>query len=277
VSFIESRTPIGGQWTWINELAAGLIRGWGNLCFCVDLLEECAESPLGNPQVFANQMADDIMGKAKFDGTKFEGQQNSIKMIEDVRWLVSTYTFLDLTDGRIFGPIMGAGFFLSESGAAVKTSLDEGHMAGFAYPFLDESVLGSDLGFLSRQLHLSMFFGFSLLHCKNVDLVEHAGEFASRQARRLASRRNEPEPAKYYTIEIGQMTRVLNTEGCARQTGLKKALHICRGHFSHYTEDKPLFGKYSGQFWIPAHVRGTTESGQIVKDYKVKAPRDVAA
>lgn len=43
---------------------------------------------------------------------------------------------------------------------------------------------------------------------------------------------------------------------------------------STYSEDKPLFGRSGahGNFWIPAHVRGTTERGVVVKDYAVQPP-----
>jgi hypothetical protein len=43
------------------------------------------------------------------------------------------------------------------------------------------------------------------------------------------------------------MRKVLATEGGISQNGLKKARHICRGHFSEYSEEKPLFGKYEVQ------------------------------
>lgn len=123
-----------------------------------------------------------------------------------------------------------------------------------------------------------MYFPFALalsfLHCKNI-LVEDTRDPRSRQVRRADERTGLPTP-HYKTLVIEPMKRVLETEGGIRQNGLKKALHICRGHFAHYSEDKPLFGKYSGQFWIPAHVRGTTESGQVVKDYKVNSPKAVA-
>ena len=47
--------------------------------------------------------------------------------------------------------------------------------------------------------------------------------------------------------------------------------HMVRGNFAEYGADKPLFGKYTGRFWIPAHVRGKREEGQSVtpKDYVV--------
>ncbi len=52
---------------------------------------------------------------------------------------------------------------------------------------------------------------------------------------------------------------------------VEKAMHICRGHFSRYTEEKPLFGKYAGLFWIPMHVRGSVKNGVVDKDYQLAA------
>lgn len=116
---------------------------------------------------------------------------------------------------------------------------------------------------------------FSFLHCKNITTGELEDE--RRPSDRSRDLRAGIPEVKFKTIEIEPMRKVLATEGGIAQNGLKKALHICRGHFSEYSEEKPLFGKYSGRFWIPAHVRGTTESGQVIKDYKVKAPKGVAA
>jgi hypothetical protein len=50
-----------------------------------------------------------------------------------------------------------------------------------------------------------------------------------------------------------------------------RGLHIVRGHFSTYTEDAPLFGRITGTFWIPAHVRGTASEGLISSEYRVSA------
>jgi hypothetical protein len=56
---------------------------------------------------------------------------------------------------------------------------------------------------------------------------------------------------KYHTIEIEPMKKVLRHEGRIETEGLKRALHICRGHFAHYPETEPgLFGKgIQGDFW----------------------------
>src|SRR6266567_1480451 len=73
----------------------------------------------------------------------------------------------------------------------------------------------------------------------------------------------------FHTIDIEPSKQVLRTEGHISENGLARALHICRGHFAHYTAEKPLFGKYTGTFYRPMHIRGTAEQGISVKDYRV--------
>ena len=68
------------------------------------------------------------------------------------------------------------------------------------------------------------------------------------------------------------MKATLQSEGGASKNGLKKALHICRGHFATYTQDAPLFGNFVGTVWKPQHVRGNAQHGAVVKDYRVLAP-----
>lgn len=68
------------------------------------------------------------------------------------------------------------------------------------------------------------------------------------------------------------MKRVLSHEGRVQDLGLRRALHICRGHFKTYTEERPLFGRYAGTFFFRDHARGAKESGEVKKDYDVKAP-----
>jgi hypothetical protein len=68
------------------------------------------------------------------------------------------------------------------------------------------------------------------------------------------------------------MRKILRSEGRANETGIKHALHICRGHFRTYTPDKPLFGKVTGTIFVPMHARGSAQEGIVVQNYKVNAP-----
>lgn len=111
-----------------------------------------------------------------------------------------------------------------------------------------------------------MALGFT--HCKNVKMVEHATppKVAAKRAKS-----GKPVGVTYKTLVIDGMKETLRTEGGIAQNGLKKALHICRGHFATYTADKPLFGKVVGTVWKPMHTRGSKERGEVKKDYKVVA------
>jgi hypothetical protein len=108
----------------------------------------------------------------------------------------------------------------------------------------------------------------SFLHCKNVRRVE--GKITPEWSRAY-KRKHGRDLVQFKTLEIEPIKQVLRNAGAeSRETGLKKALHICRGHFATYTEDRPLFGKRVGTFWIPQHIRGRSSEGVIVKDYQIK-------
>lgn len=76
---------------------------------------------------------------------------------------------------------------------------------------------------------------------------------------------------RYYSLEIDPLRKRLEQEGQIATSGLKKALHLCRGHFATYTADKPLFGHYVGTVWVPAHMRGSVKHGAVIKDYRIRS------
>lgn len=107
----------------------------------------------------------------------------------------------------------------------------------------------------------------SFANCKNVSRSNVTAE--SNPPAKWLRRQKCPE-IKCYTLDINPMKQVLRTEGGIETNGLKKALHICRGHFAHYTDENPLFGRITGTFWKPQHVRGSKEFGEVKKDYRIK-------
>lgn len=115
---------------------------------------------------------------------------------------------------------------------------------------------------------LPAYMAMSFMHCKNVDVLEvepHEG-----QSKRWAKKRGHPL-ATYHVLEIGPMRRALEGAGESGEKGLKHALHVCRGHFKTFDEDAPLFGRATGTFWWADQVRGSSEHGEVVKDYEVRA------
>ncbi len=114
-----------------------------------------------------------------------------------------------------------------------------------------------------------VYFANSLVHCKNVQLKETDIPI------KLISKRKKKSKLpflRFNTVVIDAMKTTLKTEGKSDKVGLKKALHICRGHFATYTEDAPLFGRVTGTFWKSMHLRGNKKVGVVVKDYQIKAP-----
>lgn len=115
------------------------------------------------------------------------------------------------------------------------------------------------------SLFYPVFMAISLLHCKNVELID---EPISRQVRRQKERKGG---IFYKTLVIEPFKKQAKNEAAEhRESEIHRALHICRGHFATYTEENPLFGRHVGTFWKPMHARGNKKHGEIKKDYKVK-------
>lgn len=113
----------------------------------------------------------------------------------------------------------------------------------------------------------------SLMNCKNVSLENNEpSRIASKQWRK---RHGEPL-AKFKTLNIEPMRKVLVSEGGQQQQGLKLAMHICRGHFRDYRE-RGVFGKHKGIYWWDSFVRGSSAEGVIYKSYEVKRPKEKTA
>jgi hypothetical protein len=145
-----------------------------------------------------------------------------------------------------------------------------------------ESYAGGYYQFLCTGL-----LTLSFLHCKNVDMktIEEPGSAerstpSHRKARKKPRQKQTalrdqhaipPRPTiTYHVLDVEPMKQVLRTEGQVEHQGLKRAMHICRGHFAHYEEGKGLFGKYHGTYWREQHVRGSVEQGARIKDYRIK-------
>ena len=128
----------------------------------------------------------------------------------------------------------------------------------------DYFVTQTVAGFLPFMLALSF------IHCKNVSQSEVSlTPRRHRKQTELGSSRYT-----YKVLDINPMKKVLKTEGQIDNVGLKKALHICRGHFATYTEDAPLFGRVTGTFWKEQHLRGDPRAGVVEKDYCVHPPKE---
>lgn len=140
----------------------------------------------------------------------------------------------------------------------------DGHCLGYVlggigvnyFQSIDSNALPSLLNILG--------LGISFCHCKNVIRAEHEDDRGDRWHRRTGVPK-----LTFYTLDINPMRETLRREGNSDGLGIKRALHICRGHFATYSPEHPLFGKYVGTYWRPDHVRGSKDQGEVHKKYKV--------
>lgn len=120
---------------------------------------------------------------------------------------------------------------------------------------------------LQIQSEASLFHAFlALLSCKNV-VTETV-----LQPERLNKIRERKGKLPLYDFKVlnVQVPGVKQSHSL-RSMGNERLnrVHLCRGHFKEFTEQKPLFGKFTGRYWWQPSVRGKGE-GMIVKDYAVK-------
>lgn len=104
-----------------------------------------------------------------------------------------------------------------------------------------------------------------LLNCKNVATEQVAPPIKLNKNRQ---RRGKLPIFDYHILKViaGKGT----SGGSCQGDGTSPRVHLCRGHFKRYTDDKPLLGKHTGLYWWQPHVRGSKEAGVVHKDYSVE-------
>ncbi len=184
------------------------------------------------------------------------------------RWLALYFTYADTAHGLT--PLCGSALYLDESGkplAHTTLTINTNPLIGL--------LISRDPEAGAEELHnvatilLPFYFAVSLLHCKNVVLVDEHTPPKVAQAR---IRRGVPA-VRFKTLTVeplrGQLQRGPATPGhnTPRQA---LALHFVRGHFKDYRAGPGLFGKHQGLYWWEMFARGDAAAGQIQKAYEVR-------
>jgi hypothetical protein len=176
-------------------------------------------------------------------------------------WVASVFAFGEQNYGgkNITVPVPWAWRIISDqNGKMIEATLIK----------TDLNVIESDDNpdyYLTLYLFIPSLLAVSFMHCKNISLIEN-------EPKKNGSGRNRNRygpKITFKTLLIKPMKKVLETEGDIHHNGLKKALHICRGHFKTYEDGKGLFGRYPGTYWWSDQVRGKIENGIVEKDYSV--------
>ena len=103
-----------------------------------------------------------------------------------------------------------------------------------------------------------------LLSCKNVLAMRNPAPLALNKARR---KKGKTEIFTYHTLKLVPFGNKKQYQSSQGEPESHYRIHLCRGHFKRYAEDKPLFGKYTGLYWWQPTVRGKDKSGVVMKDY----------
>jgi hypothetical protein len=196
------------------------------------------------------------------DPAQLEGWRT--RMLErGERWIADCYPFIQpARHGPVIGPLGRLNLTVKSDGSATS------HLSGFNRELVKESNWAALADGISSSCYAGLL-AISFCHCKNISLHPEKPADPALQKRQMA--RGQRPRVSFQVLEITPIKQVLDKTRSEHQTGLKRALHICRGHFASY-EEKALFGKYRGRFWIPQHVRGSIQEGAAMKDYAVQPP-----
>lgn len=105
-----------------------------------------------------------------------------------------------------------------------------------------------------------------ILNCKNVS-YEAIDPPAKLNKKR--HKKGKEEMVKYHVLNLHPLSsRTVSRSGV--QTEETRRVHLYRGHFKSFTEDKPLFGRFTGRYWWQPQVRGDKKKGIVNKDYNVE-------
>jgi hypothetical protein len=122
-----------------------------------------------------------------------------------------------------------------------------------------------------------MTLGF--MNCKNVTVEPmHTPESFAKLNRIREINRRKPL-VRWSTVVVEPLKQILReSRGKTGAQRIEAALHIARGHFKTFTEERPLFGRAVGTYFWHQQVRGNAERGSVNKTYDVRREaRDRAA
>lgn len=195
------------------------------------------------------------------------------------RWHLSYSLFMSTPQGlKAIGPVSGGLLAVAPDGGVCRWA--DGNYINLSIRYgsdgtdEDSARLGARL---FKDLCFPLFLAVSFAHCKNVTLEEVLpADMRSKKARKKKPAGGAKRGVRHHTLQIEPMKEVLRTEGNVEEQGLKRALHITRGHFKHYTPERGgLFGRPIDEpetVWVSQHVRGKASTKKVEKDYQIDSP-----
>lgn len=186
------------------------------------------------------------------------------------RWVLKLSVFAELHKRAAMGPITVFVAGLAEDGTWFRHH-DGDLWWGGGLPEMTTAPpaeVDGEWGDSCVPLVFPALMAISFMHCKNVSIrsVTPPTKLSKKHEKRTGR-----GLIRYHVLDIEPMRQVLDSSG-ATTHGIRRALHVSRGHFKVFTDDAPLFGRHVGTYWWASHVRGKSNEGVVVKDYRVVPP-----
>ena len=190
------------------------------------------------------------------------------------RWLLEIETYMEKHKGAPFGPVARHLCGLAEDGTWFKHPNGKLFWEG---GFVEMSVVPpneveKEWSAIVCQLLFPALMALSFMHCKNVSLETVV---PSEKLSRSYRKRHGRPLVSYGELRIDPIRKVLEQQRQGVGGSLRKAFHLCRGHFKTFTADAPLLGRATGTYWWAPQVRGAQSEGVSLRDYRVEAPSKV--
>ena len=140
----------------------------------------------------------------------------------------------------------------------------------------DLTVPASEKSALRGEYHTDVAMNFTddvhilpaLLSCKNITALP-VDPPEKLNKKRIKNGKTPLYRYHVLTVDVNK-GRKLADKSPIQNVGIMP-VHLCRGHFKEYSEEKPLFGKITGRFWWQPFARGNVKKGIVDKDYSIKS------
>jgi hypothetical protein len=115
-----------------------------------------------------------------------------------------------------------------------------------------------------QAIRWPFLLAITFMHCKNASMKR----LPALDTPKHQLRQGVPG-TRFSRIVVAPFRADARRESGDSNVSLKKALHICRGHFKDYRESG-LFGKIRGIFWWDQHARGSAEHGVVKSSHVIE-------
>lgn len=190
--------------------------------------------------------------------------------LTDARWMVSVSVVVPLINGAVAMLDNFLAYFCDSRGQLLTAPIANVKLNDLLQlePDTEKTVAVKKLLELALR-HFNCSLGvLNLMACKNISSEPRKIPEKLQAARR---RRGKPPLVEHRVLTVtlpGKAVRGVRAKDLLAHAGEPQPLQAIPGQYRDYRENG-LFGKYKGIFWVPAHVRGTAEAGEVkTKTYR---------